>query len=64
MNDIGILASLDPVALDQACVDLVYAATDGKDLIERMESRNGIHTLVHAEAIGLGMRAYKLISID
>lgn len=64
MNDIGILASLDPVALDQACVDLVYAATDGKDLIERMESRNGIHTLVHAEAIGLGKRAYKLISID
>jgi uncharacterized Fe-S center protein len=64
MADIGILASLDPVALDQACVDLVYAAPDGKDLIQRMESRNGIHTLEHAEAIGLGSRAYNLVSID
>ena len=54
MKDIGILASLDPVALDQACVDLVYAAPDGKDLIERMESRHAIHTLEHAEAIGFG----------
>jgi hypothetical protein len=64
MKDIGILASLDPVALDQACVDLVYAAPDGKDLIERMESRNAIHTLEHAEAIGLGSRAYELVDID
>jgi uncharacterized Fe-S center protein len=64
MQDIGILASLDPVALDQACVDLVYAAPDGKDLIERMESRNGIHTLEHGEAIGLGSRKYELVSID
>lgn len=64
MKDIGILASLDPVALDQACVDLVYAAPDGKDLIARMESRNGIHTLEHAEAIGLGGRKYELVSID
>ena len=56
MGDIGILASLDPVALDQACVDLVYASPDeGKvHLIERMESRHGIHTLEHAEAIGIG----------
>ena len=64
MNDIGILSSLDPVALDQACVDLVYAAPDGKDLIKRMESLNGIHTLEHAEAIGLGNRKYDLIRID
>lgn len=64
MADIGILASLDPVALDQACVDLVYAAPDGKDLIARMESRNGIHTLEHAETIGLGSRRYELIDID
>ena len=59
------LASLDPVALlDQACVDLVYAAPDGKDLIARMESRHGIHTLEHAEAIGFGNRKYELVSID
>jgi uncharacterized Fe-S center protein len=64
MDDIGILASLDPVALDQACVDLVYAAPDGQDLIERMESRNGIHTLEHAEEIGLGSRQYELVTID
>ena len=64
MKDIGILASLDPVALDQACVDLVYIAPDGKDLIARMESRNGIHTLEHGEAIGLGSRKYELVSID
>jgi hypothetical protein len=64
MKDIGILASLDPVALDQACVDLVYAAPDGEDLIERMESRNGVHILEHAEEIGFGTRQYELISID
>ena len=64
MHDIGILGSLDPVALDQACVDLVYKAPDGSSLIKRMESRHGIHTLEHAEAIGLGSRAYDLVSID
>lgn len=64
MHDIGVLASLDPVALDQACVDLVYAAPDGDSLIERMESRNGIHTLEHAELIGAGSRSYELISVD
>jgi uncharacterized protein len=64
MKDIGILASLDPVALDQACVDLVYKAPDSKDLIEKIESRNGIHTLEHAEKIGIGSRSYELISID
>lgn len=64
MHDIGILASFDPVALDQACVDLVYQAEDGASLIERIESRNGIHTLEQAEKIGLGSREYKLVSID
>lgn len=66
MGDIGILASLDPVALDKACVDQVYASTDhGKiHIIERMESRNGIHTLVHAEKIGMGSQQYELVSID
>lgn len=66
MGDIGILASLDPVALDQACVDLVYASEDpGKvHLIERIESRHGIHTLEHAEAIGLGKRKYELIRLE
>ena len=64
MHDIGILGSLDPVALDQACVDLVYKAPDGKSLIKRMESRHGIHTLEHAAEIGLGSREYDLVSID
>ena len=64
MHDIGILASYDPVALDQACIDLVYAAEDGGSLVERIESRNGLHTLEHAEAIGLGSRSYELASID
>lgn len=63
MHDIGILASYDPVALDQACIDLVYAAEDGASLIERIESRNGLHTLEHAAAIGLGSREYKLQTI-
>ena len=64
MHDIGILASYDPVALDQACVDLVYAADDGNSLVRRIESRNGIHTLEQAEKIGLGSREYQLVSID
>lgn len=64
MADIGILAGLDPVALDQACVDLVYAAQDGKALIERMESRHGIHTVEHAEELGLGTRNYDLYEIE
>ena len=65
MCDIGILASLDPVALDKACVDMVYASDDpGKvHLIERMESRHGIHTLEHAETIGLGSQQYELITL-
>lgn len=64
MHDIGILASFDPVAVDQACIDLVYSAEDGQSLIGRIESRNGLHTLEHAEKIGLGSRAYQLVSID
>lgn len=65
MHDIGILASADPVALDQACVDLVYASTDDHDsLVQRMESRNAFNVLVHGEEIGLGSRSYRLESID
>lgn len=64
MHDIGILASFDPVAVDQACIDLVYSAEDGQSLINRIESRNGLHTLEQAEKIGLGSRTYQLLSID
>lgn len=64
MHDIGILASFDPVAVDQACIDLVYDAEDGASLIQRIESRNGLLTLEHAEKIGLGSRTYELVSID
>ena len=64
MHDIGILASTDPVALDQACIDLVYSAEDGQSLVNRIESRNGLHTLEHAQQIGLGSRSYELVSID
>jgi uncharacterized Fe-S center protein len=63
MHDIGILASLDPVALDKACVDLVYAAPDGETLIERMESRNGIRTINHGAEIGLGSLQYELVKL-
>ena len=64
MGNIGILASTDPVALDQACVDLVYAVPDGSDLIERMESRMGPHILEYAEGIGFGSTSYNLVSLD
>ena len=69
MKDVGILASLDPVALDQACVDLVfnYPSTDDDNaaaLIERINSRHGVHILEHAGKIGLGSREYLLESID
>ena len=62
MKDIGILASTDPVALDQACIDLVYNSKDpGRNhLIERIESRNGIHTIEAANEIGVGSREYEL----
>ena len=64
MHDIGILASTDPLAIDQAAIDLVYAMPDSGSLIERIESRNGLHTLDAAEAIGLGSRAYNLVVIE
>lgn len=65
MKDIGILISTDPIAIDQACLDLVYASDDpGKEhLIERIESRNGVHTIEAAEALGYGSRDYELIEI-
>ena len=66
MHDVGILASYDPVALDQACVDIVYNTNleESGALRERIESRNGIHTLEHAAKIGLGNRSYNLVNID
>ena len=66
MADIGILASLDPIAIDQACVDLVYASNDpGRDhLIERIESRNGVLTIEAAAKLGYGSREYELVNID
>lgn len=65
MGDIGVLISTDPVAIDQACLDLVYTSNDpGKDhLIERIESRNGIRTIEAAAALGIGSREYELIEI-
>ena len=65
MADIGILVSTDPVAIDQACIDLVYHSSDpGRDaLVERIESRKGIHTIEAAAALGIGSREYKLIEV-
>ena len=66
MNDIGILASLDPIAIDQACIDLVNASDDpGKaHFMERVNSRHGIHTIEASEKLGFGSREYELIQID
>ena len=66
MGDVGILISTDPVAIDQACVDLIYASTDrGRDhMVERIESRHGKLTLEASEALGTGTREYELIHID
>lgn len=66
MKDIGVLASLDPVALDQACIDLIYNSKDpGKEhFIKRLERQNGIHTIEAASSIGVGSRNYELINID
>lgn len=66
MGDMGILVSTDPVAIDQACIDLVKASTDpGRDtLLERIESRNGVHTIEAAEALGIGTREYTLIEVE
>ena len=66
MQDIGILVSCDPVAIDQACLDLVYAATSDPGqahLLERIESRNGIHTIEAAYALGIGFREYELVEV-
>ena len=69
LEDYGILASTDPVALDQACIDIinnqeVTATNDPTDLLSRIDQQHGIHTIEHAEAIGLGTRKYNLVSID
>jgi uncharacterized Fe-S center protein len=64
MHDIGILSSFDPVALDQACVDLVYVAPDGRSLIQRVESRNGMRTIDHGAEIGLGRKQYELVRLE
>ena len=66
MKDIGILVSLDPIAIDQACLDLVYASDDpGRDhLLEQIESRNGVHTIEAAAELGYGTREYELITVE
>ena len=67
MKDIGILISLDPVAIDQACIDLVYAAKEDPGqahLLERIESRNGVHTIEAAAALGYGSREYELTEVE
>ena len=69
LEDYGILASTDPVALDQACIDIinnqeVTATNDPTDLLARIDKQHGIHTIEHAEAIGLGTRKYNLVNID
>ncbi len=66
MKDIGILASLDPIAIDQACIDLVYNSEDpGREhFVERVESKHGIHTIEAASELNFGTRDYELICID
>lgn len=64
IHDIGILASFDPVAIDQASIDLAFAAEGSESLQNRVNGRNGLHTLEHAEEIGLGSRTYELVNID
>ena len=64
IHDIGIVASVDPVAIDQACIDLAFAAEGSESLQNRVNEREGLHTLEHAETIGLGSRSYELVSID
>lgn len=67
MKDIGILASCDPVAIDQACIDLVYAAKDDpgqKHFLERVESRNGVHTIEAAAELKVGSREYELVEVE
>jgi len=69
LEDYGILASTDPVALDQACIDIinqqkVTAKNDPTDLLKRIDKQHGIHTIEWAEKIGLGSRKYELVSLD
>lgn len=66
MKDIGILSSLDPVALDNACLDLIYNSTDpGRDhFVQRVERQNGHHIIDYAYKLGIGTKEYELISID
>lgn len=64
MHDIGVLSSLDPVALDQACVDLIHVAPDGASVTERIATRHGEHTLEYAEELGIGSRAYRLTVLE
>ena len=65
MNDVGILSSLDPVALDRACIDLVINSNDpGRDhFMERVNSRHGTHTIDSAETLGIGTQAYELVKV-
>lgn len=64
IHDIGILASTDPVAIDQASIDLAFAAEGSESLQRRVNDRDGLHTLEHAQEIGLGSRSYELVKID
>ena len=66
IKDMGVLVSTDPVAIDQACLDLVYASDDpGKaHFIERVESRNGVHTIEAAAELGIGSREYELVTVE
>ena len=64
IHDIGILASMDPVAIDQAAIDLAWNADGSESLKERINAQHGLHTLEHAEEIGLGSRSYRLVDID
>ena len=69
LEDYGILASTDPVALDQACIDIinnqkVTATNDPTDLLNRIDKQHGVHTIEHAEKIGLGSRDYKIVNLD
>ena len=64
IHDIGILVSRDPVAIDQAGIDMVSVADGNQKLMERIADRNGLHTLESAEKIGVGSRKYKLVDLD
>ena len=64
IHDIGILGSNDPVALDQACMDLINVAEGNESFVKRVAQQHGIHTLEHGEAIGLGSRVYRMVSLD